>query len=243
MQYRLSSILIPLFGLFAASACGGQVATSSEGKQPSCTDACAQAKECDSSVDEAECVDDCTKDDTVSRAGQEAIAKCYAQQDCEQANAVPTLACILNEMSDVELSPAGKAFCNETLERLNECQLQAPTGGQAPAPAPTSSEDCEDYVAVVADEFLTDLNECADKSTCQSVQTCFGITLLANVDLAALQNPKPGAPGLAGLLAGLFGGSIDLGGLPGGQPGGGGGPPPIEDGGAGGASPGPAPAN
>lgn len=200
--------------LVLASGCGQtSPVTSAQDKDDACAATCEQVKTCSAELDVESCVKRCVQDDSLSRAGQEAVAKCQEKQACETANAIPTLACILNEVKDVPASEAGENFCTKSLKNATTCQaeLTPAGGGESPAPDP---EQCSDLIALAADEFLTDLNDCLDGSkSCQAAQSCLVIALAARVDVAAIQNPKPGDPGLIGLLGGLFGGSLDFSGF------------------------------
>jgi len=227
------SIVGCAFTLALAIGCGQTApATSAQGKDEACADTCKQAEGCSADVDYESCVKRCVQDDSLSRAGQEAVAKCQEKQACEQANAVPALACILSEVKDVPASEAGKTFCDAGLKRATACRAElAPAGsGDVAAPDP---DQCSDLIALAADEFLTDLNECLDGSgSCQAVQGCLLIEIAARADLASIQNPKPGDPGLIGLLSGLFGTSLEIPGFdtsPDDAPDGTGGPAPGAD--------------
>ncbi len=203
-------------------------ATSAAGKDAACADACALVAKCKPETDEKTCVSDCVKDESVSRAGAEVTAACLAKLSCDEVQSQQALACVLAGIQDVAPSAAGTKFCNDSLARFNECQATTPTDGLGGAPAATPTPDadtCLESISLASDELLTGLNGCAAPGkSCESLQYCVGVQVLAHVDVKALQSGAASSS-LSGVLAAVFGGVLGL-------PAGGTEPPPPAQGGA-----------
>ena len=187
--------LLLLSGLLAAG-CGGQTTpeSSSAGKDAACSELCEQSAECDANVDLADCTQTCVDSDLVSRAGQELLTACTASQECAMIGSLETLECLEDGLSGLAITEAQQAFCTITLERLAECQ-------ESPV-ADAEVERCLDGVALLSEEFVTELRDCGDHTRCDLVNLCAGAQVLTVLDQEQLEVILGGALG-TGDLGGL----------------------------------------
>jgi len=210
------SCLVPvlagcLLGLpvLLAAGCGGQTTpgSSNEGKDASCTELCEQAAECDTEMDVAGCVESCTDNELVSREGQELLTDCTAKDECEEVSTLEAAACLEDGLFDLPITQAQEDFCRITLGDLAEC------GGNSLAD--DDIDTCLSGVALLSDEFTTDLSECTERRTCDLVNLCAGLKLVTAVDEEQLQalldsSAAMGDLGGLGALGDLFGSLPDL---------------------------------
>ncbi len=202
-------LFVPSLVALAAflGACGGSAVSSAEGKEPSCREFCAQQASCSELIDASSCESSCNDTTAVSRGGQEVLTKCVAETGCDQSNLLSLVDCIDDGLDDLPRSPTATSFCEETSPALAELCEQETSDPAA----------CLEGIPLLSDELLTDMQECAERTTCQSAQQCVVLALLGNVDTALLSNPTIqgalGGSGLGGLLGSGLGGMT-----PGGTP-------------------------
>ncbi len=175
---------------FFLAACGGETKsdsdegdppgpeTSKAGKTSSCRDFCEASQAC-VDLDVADCTKDCAEGDSISRAGQEALAACFDEDACalDEVAGLGAVACVLEKLEDVELSDAARTYCESSVAAINACSDAEPVeifpGG------------CTATIALTADELLQGLNECAELS-CEDQQSCIELEILKALPLSAL---------------------------------------------------------
>jgi hypothetical protein len=176
-------LLVPILlvpGL-VAGGCGGQTTSgfSAAGKEASCAELCEQSAECDSNVDVTACTETCAESEVVSRAGQDLLTDCSADLDCGAAAGLETLACLEDGLFDLPINEAQEDFCTITLGRLAEC-------GESPL-SEDDVDNCLAGVALLSEEFVTELGECGERTTCSLVNLCAGLELLTALDEEQLE--------------------------------------------------------
>lgn len=205
-NFLFSSSLLALASVLGG--CGGSAVSSAEGKEPSCREFCAQQSSCSELIDQTSCENSCNDTTAVSRGGQEVLTKCVEEAGCEATNLLTLVDCIDDGLDDLPRSPTATSFCEETSPTLAELCDQPPGDSAA----------CLEGIPLLSDELLTDLGECAERTSCESAQQCAVLALLGNVDTALLSNPTIqgalGGSGLGGLLGGGLGGMTPPGGTP-----------------------------
>jgi len=186
--------------LLLALACGGQTTPghSNQGKDAACAEACEQAAECGVEIDPVDCNETCTEDEIVSRSGQELLTACAALAECDTVAGTDTLECIEEGLLELPVTEAQEAFCTTSLVRIAECGETAFGAAEV--------ESCLSGVAVLSEEFVGELSECGDRSTCDAVNLCVNLELLAAIDQEQLEALLgQGGGGGLGSLEDLFG--------------------------------------
>ncbi len=199
----LAASCLGLSGLLTFG-CGGQTTPgySSEGKDASCNELCEKSSECNSDVEVADCTETCTTNEVVSRAGQDLVTGCSASQECEEIGDLETLECIEDGLFDLPINQAQEHFCTITLGKLAECS-QTPLGEN-------DVDNCLSGIALISDEFVTELAECGERTTCDLVNFCAGLKILTAIDEDQLEailggNVSMGELGGLGSLGDLLG--------------------------------------
>lgn len=189
------------------TACGGQTTPghSNQGKDASCAELCTRSAECNAEIDVSECTESCTEDEVISRDGQELLTNCTASEECAEVQTLETLACIEDGLFDLPITEAQEDFCTFTLERIAEC-------GDSPL-GDNDVDNCLSGVAVMSEEFVTELTECGERRTCELVNVCVGLQVLTALDEETLENvlgAEAGSGGLGSLedLLGSISGSL-----------------------------------
>lgn len=197
-----------------ALGCGGQTTPgySAAGKDAACGQLCEQTAECDSTVDVAECTETCTESEVVSRAGQDLLTECSMDVECEEAIGLDALACIEDGLFDLPINEAQEDFCTLSLPRLAECG-ENPLGDE-------DVDNCLASVALLSEEFVTELSECTERTTCSLVNLCAGLELLTALDEEQLEVILGGDVATGDGAGSLLGGLEDLLGSLGGSMGG-----------------------
>lgn len=184
------------------TGCGGQTTpgSSNAGKEAACAELCQQTAACDDSVDAAECEQNCTEDELLSRSGQELLTECLAQDECGELDASETLACLEDGLFDLPLTEAQEDFCEVSLEHIADCNQRELSRDEV--------ENCRGSVVALSDEFVTELSECTERPNCDRVNACVTLKALAAINEDQLEQLFGGAgEGLGSLvdLEDLFG--------------------------------------
>lgn len=199
---KWAGVLACLAGMPLVIACGGQTTPgfSNAGKEAACAELCQVAADCGSEVDVAECTDTCAEDEVVSRAGQELLTECSGDLECGETPGLGALECIEDGLFELPINEAQEDFCTISLERLAEC-------GGTPL-AENDVDNCLSGVALLSEEFVTELSECGERRTCELVNLCAGLELLNSLSeeqIAALSGGTGDLGSLEDLLGSLSG--------------------------------------
>jgi len=168
--------------------------TSSDNKAEGCATVCASAEACGAT--EEDCVESCTENESVSNAGQDALAECFDDVSCTatETELLDAFLCVGEELEDTPLSTEQRQFCEVTSKSVQEC-----TGEE---PDPTLG-DCAAQIGLVSDELLGDINGC-DQADCDALQACVSLQLFQGIDLAGVtaitSSGEISAGGLSDLL-------------------------------------------
>lgn len=194
--------------LCLSSSCGGQTTSGSSnaGKEAACSSLCQKSVECGGAKDAKECSATCAESELVSRAGQELLTRCAEEQECAELGSLDALQCTLDGLFDLPVSETQRAFCEDSLDRLAECA--------SATRRPDDVDNCLTGITLVSDEFVSELAECAEKSSCDLVNLCAGVEILGVLDtdeLEAVFGAGVGSVDLGDLL-GSLGSGLGLGG-------------------------------
>jgi hypothetical protein len=138
------------------------------------------------------------------------LTECFETDDCETVASLDALACLEDGLFDLPLTEAQEDFCTRSLERIADC------GGSELGE--NDVDNCLSGVAVMSEEFVTELSECGERRTCDLVNACVGLKVLTSLNEDQLEDLLGGELGTGGL--GSFGGLEDLFGSIGGSLGG-----------------------
>jgi hypothetical protein len=128
----------------------------------------------------------------------------FCSEEVSELDGLTALGCLTSGLEDIPLSEEAETYCGESIDKLNACL------GEPAEASPLGS--CEDTIALASDEYLAQMNQCANLS-CEQLELCLSLVLLNNFPAGALSSLEEGEALPAAAIADLLATAVVFGGL------------------------------